>query len=33
MELGIYTFGEVTHDPATGRQLNAGDRLRQLGSQ
>ncbi|CAN5815911.1 LLM class flavin-dependent oxidoreductase [soil metagenome] len=30
MELGIYTFGEVTHDPETGRQLNAGERLRDL---
>ena len=30
MELGIYTFGEVTHDPETGRQLNAADRLRDL---
>jgi probable LLM family oxidoreductase len=30
MELGIYTFGEVTHDPETGQQLNAADRLRDL---
>ena len=30
VELGIYTFGEVTHDPASGRQLNAADRMRQL---
>jgi probable LLM family oxidoreductase len=30
VELGIYTFGEVTHDPDTGRQLNAADRLRDL---
>ncbi len=30
MELGIYTFGAVTHDPETGRQLNAADRLRDL---
>ena len=27
MELGVYTFGEVSHDPATGRQLNVADRL------
>jgi hypothetical protein len=26
----MYTFGEVTHDPHTGRQLNAADRLRDL---
>ena len=30
MELGIYTFGEVTHDPATGRQIDAARRLRDL---
>ncbi len=30
MELGLYTFGAVHHDPTTGKQLNAGDRLRQL---
>jgi probable LLM family oxidoreductase len=30
MELGIYTFAEVSHDRATGRQLNAGERLRDL---
>src|SRR3990170_8615252 len=30
VELGICTFGEVTHDPASGRQLNAADRMRQL---
>ena len=30
MELGIYTFGEVTHDWASGKQLNASDRLRDL---
>jgi probable LLM family oxidoreductase len=30
MELGLYTFGAVHHDPTTGRQLNAQDRLRQL---
>src|SRR3954454_7090504 len=30
MELGIYTFGEVTHDWESGKQLNAADRLRDL---
>ena len=30
MELGIYTFGEGTHDRETRRQLNAGERLRDL---
>jgi probable LLM family oxidoreductase len=30
MEIGIYTFGAVTHDPATGRQINAQERLRDL---
>src|SRR3954449_8933951 len=30
MELGIYTFGEVTHDWETGKQVNAADRLRDL---
>src|SRR3954453_19144081 len=30
MELGIYTFGEVTHDWETGKQLNAAGRLRDL---
>ncbi|MDP8903802.1 MAG: LLM class flavin-dependent oxidoreductase [Chloroflexota bacterium] len=30
MELGIYTFGEVTHDPQTGRQIDAAQRLRDL---
>ena len=30
MEIGLYTFGEVTHDPETGRQLNAAERLRDL---
>jgi probable LLM family oxidoreductase len=30
MELGVYTFGEVSHDPATGRQLNVEERLRDL---
>jgi len=30
MELGVYTFGETTVDPATGRAVNAGERLRDL---
>ncbi len=30
MELGVFTFGEVTFDPETGRQLNAQERLRDL---
>ena len=30
MELGIYTFAETPLDPATGRQLGAGQRLRDL---
>ena len=30
MEIGVYTFGEVTFDPETGRQLNAQERLRDL---
>jgi probable LLM family oxidoreductase len=30
MELGIYTFGEVTPDPATGRTISARQRLRDL---
>jgi probable LLM family oxidoreductase len=30
MELGIYTFGEVTHDPQTGHQIDAAQRLRDL---
>ena len=30
MELGIYTFGQVTHDPDTGRQVNPHDRLRDM---
>ncbi|WP_284947035.1 LLM class flavin-dependent oxidoreductase [Acidisoma cladoniae] len=30
MQLGVYTFGETTVDPATGRALNAGERLRDL---
>ena len=28
LQLGIYTFGETRVDPATGRQLDAGQRLR-----
>src|SRR5215211_4813139 len=30
MELGIYTFAEVTPDPATGRTIGPEDRLRDL---
>ena len=30
MEIGIYTFGETPVDPATGRQLQAGERIRNL---
>jgi probable LLM family oxidoreductase len=30
MELGLYTFAETTLDPATGKQINAGQRLRDL---
>ncbi|HET8654944.1 MAG TPA: LLM class flavin-dependent oxidoreductase [Longimicrobiaceae bacterium] len=30
MELGIYTFAETTPDPATGRTIDAGQRLRDL---
>jgi probable LLM family oxidoreductase len=30
MELGIYTFGELTPDPATGRTISPEERLRNL---
>lgn len=30
MEIGIYTFAETRVDPATGRQLGAGQRIRDL---
>lgn len=30
MELGVFTFGETRIDPETGRQLDAGTRLRRL---
>ena len=30
MEIGIYTFAETPVDPSTGRQLNAGQRIRDL---
>lgn len=30
MEIGIYTFAETRHDPRTGRQLEAGQRIRHL---
>ncbi|HEX8907025.1 MAG TPA: LLM class flavin-dependent oxidoreductase, partial [Longimicrobiaceae bacterium] len=30
MEIGIYTFAETARDEATGRQLGAGQRLREL---
>src|SRR3989442_3007979 len=30
MELGIYSFGEMTPDPQTGRTIGARERLRRL---
>ncbi len=30
MELGIYTFADVAHDPATGRQIGAAQRVRDV---
>src|SRR2546425_12236570 len=30
MELGIYSFGEMTPDPKTGRTITARERLRRL---
>lgn len=30
MELGVYTFGELTRDPATGHMLSPTQRLRDL---
>ena len=30
MEIGVYTFAETPLDPATGRQLGAGERIRDL---
>lgn len=30
MELGVYTFGEVTADPETGRTPSPQERLRDL---
>ena len=30
MELGIYTFGELTPDPVTGEQLTPTERMRDL---
>lgn len=30
MDIGVYSFAETRVDPATGRQLEAGERLRQL---
>ena len=30
MELGLYTFAETALDPATGKQIGAGQRLRDL---
>jgi probable LLM family oxidoreductase len=30
MEIGVYTFAETALDPGTGRQLGAGERLRNL---
>ena len=30
MELGIYTFGELTPDPTTGEQLTPAERMREL---
>jgi alkanesulfonate monooxygenase SsuD/methylene tetrahydromethanopterin reductase-like flavin-dependent oxidoreductase (luciferase family) len=30
MELGVYTFGELTEDAATGRRISPAQRLRDL---
>jgi alkanesulfonate monooxygenase SsuD/methylene tetrahydromethanopterin reductase-like flavin-dependent oxidoreductase (luciferase family) len=30
MKLGLYTFAELTPDPATGRTISPGQRLRNL---
>ena len=30
MEIGVFSFGETRVDPETGRQLEAGERLRRL---
>ena len=30
MEIGLYTFAETRFDPATGQQLEVGERLRHL---
>ncbi|HSM06259.1 MAG TPA: LLM class flavin-dependent oxidoreductase, partial [Longimicrobiales bacterium] len=30
MEIGLFSFGETRVDPDTGRQLEAGERLRRL---
>src|SRR6056297_2925447 len=30
MQIGIYSFGETAFDPATGRQLGPGQRIRNL---
>jgi alkanesulfonate monooxygenase SsuD/methylene tetrahydromethanopterin reductase-like flavin-dependent oxidoreductase (luciferase family) len=30
MEIGLYTFAETTPDPATGRLISPGERLRDL---
>src|SRR5919206_1947863 len=30
MELGIYTFGELTPDPVSGKQLTSAERMRDL---
>jgi alkanesulfonate monooxygenase SsuD/methylene tetrahydromethanopterin reductase-like flavin-dependent oxidoreductase (luciferase family) len=30
MELGVYTFGDLTPDPATGRVISAGERYREV---
>jgi hypothetical protein len=30
MEIGVYTFAETTPDPATGKTIETGQRLRDL---
>ena len=30
MELGVYTFGDLTPDPQTGRTIGAGERYREI---
>jgi len=30
LELGVYTFGDLTPDPVTGRAISAGERYREI---